>query len=95
MFATDLLKQIRARGCSIFMVTARSKSSMQETIHELKDVGITPDLYQDILFGDVMVPHKTSKLAHCNKIREAHALNLAVGDRTIDLIDLDEDITCD
>ena len=93
--SVEAIKQIKARGCSIFIVTARSKHMMHETIYELKDVGITPDLYKGIFFGDLARSHKDSKAAHRNTIRETHDLILAIGDRTIDLIDLHEDTSDD
>ena len=75
------------------IITARSISIVIETIDELSGNGITPDLYDELLFFDPNSDSSAaeSKLCHRDNIRKTYDLIFAIGDRPHDLIDERED----
>lgn len=87
------IKAVKEKGCAVMIITARPISIVIETIEELRGNGITPDLYDQLLFLDPTCDNTPleSKLDHRAMIRKTHDLIFAIGDRPHDLIDNTED----
>ena len=84
------LQHLKSEGITVFIITARSENIRVETINELKDEGIAPDLYKGLLMNNGDEAHDKLKAAHRKDIRKTHCLIMAIGDRIHDLIGLYE-----
>jgi predicted secreted acid phosphatase len=81
------------KTCRVFLITARHPSMLEETIQELKSIGITPDMYESLMLS----PPEDRKDMHrvglwkerMRKKIAIHAqapISLTIGDQWTDII---------
>lgn len=51
-YCLNAFEEMTLKGVTIFIVTARSSNTRIETVNELRDEGVRPELYHELLMSD-------------------------------------------